>query len=228
MPFKKINKEPVADTVYNALHREIVGGRFREGDKLPSEGALAGQFGVSKATVKAALSRLNALHLVETKNGQGSFVCAISPGHYLDELAKFLNTKSGISEITEYRLYTEMASTQLAIQNAAEEDFKTMEVILDKMDQAVKNNDIALHGDLDYQFHLAICRATGNRIFVLAYEVIELLLRQHTTILNVEFFRKYANNPPHEDVHRRLLRAIKQKDIDACYTLYVEMFAVFD
>ena len=48
--------------------------------------------------------------------------------------------------------------------------------------------------------------------------------------LNVsKVLERFTGKPvPEEDVHRRLLKAIQRKDMEACRQCYVEMFAVFE
>ncbi|MDR1239749.1 MAG: FCD domain-containing protein [Treponema sp.] len=220
MPIEKIQKQGRAELVFSALRREIMDGAFQAGERLPSAGSMSRQFGVSIATIKAALQHLAALGLIETRVGQGSFVLAFDPNRYLDQMSDFLFTKNDIVQLNEYRLYLEMAIARLAIKKAPEINFERMEQLLRRMDEAAGNRDIEQHGALDYQFHLEIAKATGNSLFVLTYEMIGKLVRRHATFLNDEFFKQ---SPAGEDVHRRLFRAIKGGDIDACRDCYVEM-----
>ena len=228
MSFEKIAKQSVADQVFNSLKQEILDRNFEIGVKLPSESDLSKQFGVSKATIKIALQRLATLGLIETRVGQGSFVQQFDTHQYLSQMKEFILSNHTISQITEYRIYVEMATTRLAIKRASEEDFVRMEEILRQMDEAIVQNDIVLHGKLDYQFHLEICRATGNNIFVLAYETIGKMLRQHTTILNDGCFNFLAGQKPGESIHWKLLQAIRERDINACRNCYIKMFSVFE
>jgi GntR family transcriptional repressor for pyruvate dehydrogenase complex len=228
LSFEKIAKQSVADQVFNSLKQEILDRGFEAGDKLPSEAMLGKQFGVSKATIKMALQRLATLGLIETRVGQGSFVRQFDATRYFSQMKEFMLSDHDISQITEYRLYVEMATARLAIKRAAAENFKRMEDLLRQMEEAAAKNDIVLHGKLDYQFHLEICRATGNNIFVLAYEIIGKMLRQHTTILNDGIFRKINAQKPGTDIHWKLLQAIKDHDLNACRNCYVTMFSVFE
>jgi GntR family transcriptional repressor for pyruvate dehydrogenase complex len=220
MPIERIQKQGRADTVFAVLRGEIIGGAFQTGERLPSAGAMSRQFGVSLATVKAALQRLAALGLIETRVGQGSFVLAFDPNRYLDQVSDFLLTENDITQLNEYRLYQEMAIARLAIKKASASHFQRMEQILLAMDESARNNDIETHGKLDYLFHLEIAKATENNLFILMYEMIGRLVRRHATALNDEFFKRPQEK---EDVHRRLFKAIKNKDIEACRRCYVEM-----
>lgn len=60
--------------IADALREAIDKGRFREGDKLPSETELVEHFGVSRMTVRNALSLLQQEGLVLSEHGKGVFV----------------------------------------------------------------------------------------------------------------------------------------------------------
>jgi DNA-binding FadR family transcriptional regulator len=81
---------------------------------------------------------------------------------------------------------------------------------------------------MDYEFHLEICKATKNRAFVFAYETVGKLLRRHAAVLSEGHFRKISEQGPGENVHRKLLDAIKAKDADACRSCYLTMLSVFE
>ena len=228
MALKKIEKQAVGERVFDAIHGEIVDGTYRPGQRLPSESALSEQLGVSKSSIKVAMQRLVALGLVETRRGEGNFVKEFSTNPYLDQVREFLVREEEISDITEYRFYMEMAITRLAIKRADAEDFARMEKTLLDMEEAVRQNDVVLHGKLDFEFHMEICRATKNDIFVKSYELIGHMLRGHATIMNEGYFDHLLNQEPGADVHWRLYRAIKAKDLDTCRRCYAEMFSVFE
>ncbi|MBU3866609.1 GntR family transcriptional regulator [Streptomyces sp. 4503] len=60
--------------IADALREAIDKGRFREGDKLPSETELVDHFGVSRMTVRNALSLLQQEGLAVSEHGKGVFV----------------------------------------------------------------------------------------------------------------------------------------------------------
>ena len=69
-PRARARYEHVAEEVRAA----IVDGRLRPGSRLPSERALAEEFGVSRATIVSALHLLRGEGLIETRRGAGSWV----------------------------------------------------------------------------------------------------------------------------------------------------------
>src|SRR6266545_587944 len=60
--------------VADELRAAIAGGRLRPGARLPSERALAEEFGVSRATIVSAFHLLRGEGLIETRRGAGSWV----------------------------------------------------------------------------------------------------------------------------------------------------------
>jgi GntR family phosphonate transport system transcriptional regulator len=73
--------DPARPTGYSAwrliaeeLRADITEGRLREGDRLPTENALAERFGVNRHTARQALASLAAEGLVEARRGSGTFV----------------------------------------------------------------------------------------------------------------------------------------------------------
>lgn len=62
--------------VADRIMGDIRSGRFAIGTLLPSEPVLATEYGVSRSTLRAALTTLQGLGIVERKQGAGTRVCA--------------------------------------------------------------------------------------------------------------------------------------------------------
>src|SRR4051794_8269347 len=60
--------------VVRSLGDRIRDGRLQAGTKLPPEGAIMAELGVSRTVVREAISRLQAAGMVETRHGIGTFV----------------------------------------------------------------------------------------------------------------------------------------------------------
>lgn len=60
--------------VRSALSRDIRAGRWKPGDRLPSEAQLVKSFGVSRITVSRAMHDLQAAGLVERRAGSGTYI----------------------------------------------------------------------------------------------------------------------------------------------------------
>lgn len=69
MTYKPIVTTSVASQIADAIQQAILDGSLRANDRLPSEEDLAGQFGVSRPTMREALKRLAARHLIRSRRG---------------------------------------------------------------------------------------------------------------------------------------------------------------
>jgi GntR family transcriptional regulator of arabinose operon len=76
MPQPARAEDPKYRRVYVTLLREIQSGRWKRGDRLPSEAELGGRFGASRITVGRAVRELQLAGLVERRVGSGTYVKA--------------------------------------------------------------------------------------------------------------------------------------------------------
>ena len=91
-----VQRRSVPDEVAEQLTDVIVTGEVPPGDQLPSERDLAERLGVSRPTVRAALTRLAAIGLVETRQGGGSVVRDFRRHAGLDLLPRLLLGRGGV------------------------------------------------------------------------------------------------------------------------------------
>ena len=64
--------------IIDYIRQSIEGGRFRRGQKLPSEKELCEQFNTSRSSVREALSALEYVGLIEVRGGSGYYVSGSS------------------------------------------------------------------------------------------------------------------------------------------------------
>ena len=90
----------------SAWLREVIEtGRYKKGEKLPSEVELAKMCGVNRNTLRQAISELTAIGLLRKEKGTGTFVDAPAPlqlRHRLERITSFtdLMRESGIVQKT--------------------------------------------------------------------------------------------------------------------------------
>jgi len=81
---------PLYQQLKQRLRLEIARGDYKPGDQLPAEPELIQQFGVSRITVRQALSDLAAEGLVVRRHGKGTFVAERPIRHELVRLTDFI------------------------------------------------------------------------------------------------------------------------------------------
>ena len=136
----------------------ILSGRFRAGDRLPPERALAAEFGVSRPTVRQAVGVLAAHGLVEARVGSGTFVVETP---YAGELAEPAPNES-VGEIMEARLVFEVGAVRLAARRAqrSREDLGLLAAIVVALEQVEDRDTFPV--EIDVAFHRAILRLARN------------------------------------------------------------------
>ncbi|MEO3800744.1 GntR family transcriptional regulator [Nonomuraea sp. B1E8] len=101
-----MTKRHAHEIVADSLRTHILEGRYKPGQRLPSEEALTDEYGVSRNTVRVALNHLAAANLITRRRGSGSYVNAdLGISHSLGNLRSFtvllrdLGLQPGITEV---------------------------------------------------------------------------------------------------------------------------------
>jgi GntR family transcriptional regulator len=71
---------PIYEQIVNQVKQNIVDGKLKEGDALPSVRGLSKELKISALTVKKAYDILETDGLCRTVQGKGSFVLGVNPG----------------------------------------------------------------------------------------------------------------------------------------------------
>ncbi|MEM5420758.1 MULTISPECIES: FadR/GntR family transcriptional regulator [Paraburkholderia] len=153
----------LAEQVVNFISEQIATRALKPGDKLPTESNLMTQLGVSRTVVREAISRLQAMSVIETRHGIGSFV--LEPRREpLDLDVVPASTLDDVLSVLELRISLETEAAGLAAQRASERDLAGMRGALDTLDVVIRTGGDSSGADLE--FHISVARATGNRYFV--------------------------------------------------------------
>ena len=71
-----LSRGRIADRILDDLRNRIASGELARGSRLPAERELAGQYGVSGATVREAVRGLSAMGFLDVRHGSGAYVTA--------------------------------------------------------------------------------------------------------------------------------------------------------
>ena len=73
---KAVKKRRVYEDIVGQIDRLIQRGKLKRGDQLPTERELVDTFKVSRASVREAIFYLEAMNLVQRRQGNGTYVIA--------------------------------------------------------------------------------------------------------------------------------------------------------
>jgi len=153
----------LAQEVVDGIGARIRDGQLQTGDKLPTEAAIMGEFGVSRTVVREALSKLQASGVVETRHGIGTFVLGLGDASAFRIGPEQLATLRDVIAVLELRIGLETESAALAAERRNDDNLRAMRQALDEFAAAVSAGLDAVSAD--FAFHSEIARATQNPHF---------------------------------------------------------------
>ncbi len=166
MHFRKVRTKKVATIVAEQIIRTIRDESFPVGSKLPSEFELAEEMGVSRPTIREALSALTAVGLIESRPGSGNYVC--NGASMIDTIGKeavlVLESESSCLEIMEARELFEPPVAGLAAKKRTAEDVKELRSLYEQLSQLAEKGAFDPYFDMDKHVHLAITTASHNSL----------------------------------------------------------------
>lgn len=210
-----VEKSNVADIVFEKMLNMIIEGIWGQGQKIPSENELREAFSVSRDTVRQAIHRLNAMGIVQSYQGKGTFVTKLDASIYYNLLVPSLclNEQDSIS-VLQFMKCIQVESARIVVNKATDEEIEGLQHHLDRMQEAEGYENYFLR-DMDYHCYLA--ELTGNGLFVKTMEIITRLL--HVYLRDIVAFH---GNEKSLAQHRGCFEALKARDEDRAVRIMVE------
>lgn len=209
---EEIQKVNVSRATFDILLDKIMDGTWKQGEKIPSENELKNMLGVSRHTVRSAITNLNMLGILDTRRGDGNYVKATGVALYIDFLIPHLFTaKTDMVKIMEFRESIESTAARYAAMRATPEE---LELIKEKMyicEQ--KKHDLDNYLTFDFDFHLAIAETSKSDLLIQSMYVVQ----KYCFSTTAEYFDLDMILDGAEHYHRRVYDALVDRDADrAC------------
>lgn len=167
--FKRVHPTRSFEAVVEQIQSAILNGTIQHNQRLASERALVEEFGVSRATLREALRGLEALGWIEIKTGAQGGIFAVRPsadraGSALEALLRFHEVSP--RDLEEFRVSFEPETAAWAAKRADEEGIADLRRLVAELRAATADENVAwpVVSDLDFDFHLALASASGNRV----------------------------------------------------------------
>ena len=158
------------------ISKDIISGRLKPGDKLPTEPELAELFGVSRTVVREAIARLRSEGIVRSKQGAGVFVADARQQPTLRIDQELLADKALFRNLFELRAMLEINTAGMAAERRDEKALRALEAALEHLHQVPGATTASVDADLD--FHHAIALATGNTFIAAFIRFISFQIRE--------------------------------------------------
>lgn len=203
----------IADQILGMIHS----GAYKAGSKLPPERLITEQMGVSRPSLREAISALQIVGVLESRPGDGTYVC--SPVATEDRMRQALNVleeSDSPFENMHARMALEIGAVRLAIRVATDADLFAIRKAWDEKCERGRRGDLEDYLRYGKEYHLAIARATKNRLIE---TIMEKLLDMTIQPLWINMRRDYFLKDPSRielmlDIHDRILKAIVERDAE--------------
>jgi GntR family transcriptional regulator, transcriptional repressor for pyruvate dehydrogenase complex len=172
-----IPRESVPDHVFAQLREAILSGRYRPGERLPSQRALAADLHVNMASVREALGRLEQLRLVEVRHGEPTRVLDWRRSGGLDALVlRGSADEELLRDLFEARRLLLVEAARLAAERRSDEQAAALLELAAAVAVAADDSSALL---ADWAFMAKLVEAAGNLVFQLVMNSVRELYLPH-------------------------------------------------
>jgi GntR family transcriptional regulator, transcriptional repressor for pyruvate dehydrogenase complex len=208
----RIERSSIKELALDQLKRYIRSGGLKPGERLPSERDLAETLGVGRSSIREALKIFEAVGLVESRIGEGTFVTAQAGSSFGRTIGLSLAAMGGtVMEIMDARRMLEVEAVRSAAERANDDDLRVLGLEVQRMEVSIESNPLD-YLTADMNFHRLIGRATHNglvaHIITNLIDMLEESLRQMDRIPQYTFTERRAT-------HREISEAIAKHDAKA-------------
>lgn len=171
-----IQRVNLYESIADNLEEMILNDSSQIGQKLPSEQALAENFGVSRNVVRESLKILKERHLVSLRTGEGAYI-EKPDNRSITEILNRIILMDNIenSKVFEMRMILETEACRMAAECNEPEAFDVLTEINDSM--LKYKDDVEKRISLDLQFHIMIAKLSQNPL-------LELFVQSMTNLLS--------------------------------------------
>ncbi len=143
----------------------ILSGELHPGDRLPRENELAERLGVSRSSLREAVRALAALNVIETRQGDGTYVTSLTPEVLLEVIGFGIDLvrDPSLLEVFQVRRFLETAATAAAAISITDDELVSLRDCMGRMDRAESVEELVR---ADEEFHHIVAEATRNSVLV--------------------------------------------------------------
>ncbi|WP_298849522.1 FadR/GntR family transcriptional regulator [uncultured Ruegeria sp.] len=213
MPFQKVQTEKLSLAVVRQIELLILRGILRPGERLPSERELAERMGVSRPSLRDAISELQEHGLLTAKAGSGIYVAEVLGSAFSPALIRLFGSHDeAVFDYLSFRRDMEGLAAERAARLGSDSDLKVVQAIFDKMQAAHGRNAADDEAQLDAEFHMAIIEASHNVVMLHMMRSMYDLLVQGVFYNRQTMFRQRATREAILDQHRAINTALQARD----------------
>ncbi|MCD2443412.1 FadR family transcriptional regulator [Agromyces sp. SYSU K20354] len=165
-----------SNVVIDGIRQMIMSGELGAGARLPVERELGERLGVSRGPLREGVRALVILGVLETRQGDGTYVTSLEPSQLFEPLgilAELQSPENSVHLLGVRRTLEPEAAARAALL-ISDDDLAEARRILDHGEGLLADDEIDLEAtiDVDTAFHRLIANASGNPAFAAIIEAL--------------------------------------------------------
>ena len=210
----------VSDKVVQSLRMLIEEKNMQVGERLPAERKLCEQLGVSRSSLREAISQLTSTGMLVSKGGAGTYLQQIpvnwSQNQIVESLSNLIDEDPAYRfDVQEARTILEGGSAWYAAQRATPKDLAQIREYYDQISYFQSIGDDEQASLADAKFHLAIAEASHNLVLIQMMRGLFDLLQFNVVLGRRKVYSESHRFDQLHDQHFRVMAAIERRDPEA-------------
>jgi DNA-binding FadR family transcriptional regulator len=211
-----LGRKPLFQEIQSRIRSYIFERGLRPGDMLPPAAEMASYLGVSHASLREGLRAMEALGMLETRHGIGTFVCSYNLMPIFETLSfSLLFDNDGLYKLIQIREAIEVGLIQEVVTRIGDEDLRRLEELCE---ETVSQLWEAGH---DIEFHRALYRCLENELVA---QILDVYWMTSTKVID-----RSAYSPSDKEFNRQehcdIVTALKSRDANAAVKSMRKHFA---
>lgn len=224
MSFRKVRPRKVSAIAAEQIVDAIQRGDYPVSSKLPSEFELAELMGVSRPSIREALSALQAMSIIESRPGSGNYILRKPSSSDETATVHLIESETGCLEVMEARGVLEPPIAALVATKASGDIVARLRESISDMRENASKDDFDAYFDADKQFHIALADAVGNALITAALApLLDTMDQRVYREFTRHYYLKNVDDIQHVvDLHQEILGAIMVRDGETAFAKTVE------
>jgi DNA-binding FadR family transcriptional regulator len=208
--------EKLSNKIIRLIKNDILAGKWKEGDKMPSEFELMELYAVGRSTIREAIKSLADAGVLRVQQGSGTFVNAVTDSDTIDQRLK----RAAFDEINAVRRMLELEIVTLASKHRSEDNLQEIEIRLQQRKDAIMAEERLACIDADIAFHTAVAKASSNSVLADLYHSFSIIIRDFFEKREKQGVSHFAMS---HHLHEALYNAIAKGDADTARNITTEI-----
>ncbi|MBT1173229.1 FadR family transcriptional regulator [Bifidobacterium sp. MA2] len=212
------------DIAMDAIKSYIIREHLTMGDPLPNEAMLCNELGVSRSSVREAVRKLEALHIVSVEHGKGMFVGDVSLDPLVDSLSfrAMIDNNENLVElrnVIQVRRVLDLGVAQQVVDAMRGTEQPELEELAREMSVSASERMTFLNQDID--FHTRLLECVHNNVLS---QLARSLWLVHMAVLPQLNLSVSQSLDVTAHAHADMLRAALDGDVEAYRAAVVEHY----